>query len=167
MENLEKHTQMHTVHITHVFDAPREAVWNAWTTSESIKKWWGPRTYTCPEAKIDLRAGGKYLYAMKPQTGKIVWGGGTFTEVTKPSRLVCTDSFMDEKGRIVSPTEYGMPTDFPRELYITLTFEEQQNKTKLTLIHKGFPNEQVVSDCMIGWNESLDKLDELLQKQKK
>jgi uncharacterized protein YndB with AHSA1/START domain len=165
MENLEKGKQLHTVQFTRVFDAPRELVWNAWTNPETFKKWWGPSHYTCPEAKIDLRPGGKYLFAMKPQDGKVVWGGGTYTEVTKPSRIVCTDSFMDEKGNIVSPTEYGMTADFPRELYITLTFEEQDGKTKLTLVHKAFPTEQVATDCNTGWSESFDKLDRLLMQQ--
>lgn len=165
MENLEKSTQQHTVQITRVFDAPREAVWKALTEPESLKQWWGPTDYTCPSAKSDFRVGGKYLYAMQGPDRKIIWGGGTFTEITKPSRLSCTDSFMDEKGNIVDPSEYGMSADFNRELYVTFTLEEpSQGKTKFTLVHKEFPTEAVVEECRTGWTQSLDKLDALLKK---
>jgi uncharacterized protein YndB with AHSA1/START domain len=164
MENLEKSTQQNTVQITRVFDAPREAVWKAWTEPESMKQWWGPTDYSCPDAKIDLRVGGKTLAAMKGPDGKVIWGGGTFTEITKPSRLGYTDSFMDEKGNVVDPTVYGMPPDFNRELYVTVTFEEpSQGKTKMTLVHKEFPSRAVVDECTNGWSQSFDKLDKLLK----
>ena len=166
MENLEKHTQQNAVHITRIFDAPREALWKAWTDPESVKQWWGPTDYTCPEAKIDLRVGGKCLNAMKGPDGKVIWSGGTFTEITKPSRLKYTDSFMDEKGNVVDPTFYDMPADFARELYVTVTFEEHsQGKTKLTLIHKDFASREMVDECTAGWSQSLDKLEQLLEEQ--
>jgi uncharacterized protein YndB with AHSA1/START domain len=166
MENLERNTQQNTVNITRVFDAPREAVWKAWTDPESVKQWWGPRDYTCPAAKIDLRVGGKILNAMKGPDGKVIWGGGNFTEITKPSRLSYTDSFTDEQGNVVDPKVYDMPADFARELYVTVTFEEQgPDKTKMTLVHKPFPNKSIADDCVGGWSQSFDKLEELLEQQ--
>ena len=50
--------------ITRVFDAPRELVWKAWTEPEHFMRWWGPKGYTAPVYKVDLRVGGKYLYCM-------------------------------------------------------------------------------------------------------
>ncbi|HXL81520.1 MAG TPA: SRPBCC domain-containing protein, partial [Pyrinomonadaceae bacterium] len=51
--------------ITRFFDAPRELVWQAWTDPKQLVKWWGPKNFTAPVAKIDLRVGGKYLYCMR------------------------------------------------------------------------------------------------------
>lgn len=48
--------------ITRVFDAPREPVWKAWTEPERLRRWWGPKDYTAPVCKVDLRVGGKYLF---------------------------------------------------------------------------------------------------------
>ena len=48
--------------ITRAFDAPRELVWKAWTDPEQVKRWWGPKDFTAPFCKIDLRVRGKYLY---------------------------------------------------------------------------------------------------------
>lgn len=165
MADLDPTIQPHTVQITRTLNAPREAVWKAWTEPESIKQWWGPNTFSCPFAKTDLRIGGKYLYAMQPPEGKTMWSGGTFMEISKPSRLSYTDSFMDEKGNIVEASEYGMPEDFARILYVTVTFEEASSgNTRMTLVHKEFPSEELVRDCTQGWNECLDKMEKLLAK---
>ena len=43
--------------ITRIFDAPREVVWKAWTDPEEVIKWWGPKGFTSPVFKIDLRGG--------------------------------------------------------------------------------------------------------------
>ena len=49
--------------IRRVFDAPRKAVWKAWTDAKHFMRWWGPKGYTSPACKIDLRVGGKYLFS--------------------------------------------------------------------------------------------------------
>ncbi len=77
--------------ITRVFDAPRELVWKAWTEPERVKRWWGPKSFTTPVSKIDLRVGGKYLYCMRSPEGKDFWGTGIFREIVAPERLVMTD----------------------------------------------------------------------------
>ena len=149
--------------ITRVFDAPREAVWAAWTEPERMKRWWGPKTWTAPVARMDVREGGKYVYNMGGPDGPGVWATGTYREVVRPERLVMTDSFADEDGNIVSGDEYGMP-DFPRELLITVTFEEQDGKTKMTLRHAGVASVSATDRAMMeqGWSESFDKLAEML-----
>ncbi len=34
-------------------------VWKAWTTAEYVMKWWGPKGFTSPVCRIDLRTGGR------------------------------------------------------------------------------------------------------------
>src|SRR5712671_5866735 len=34
------------IKITRVYDAPVEAVWDAWTDPEQVAQWWGPRGFT-------------------------------------------------------------------------------------------------------------------------
>src|SRR5437773_7933520 len=67
--------------IVRVFDAPRERVWKAWTDPDRVKSWWGPRSFTAPFAKIDLRVGGKYLYCMRSPDGKDYWSTGVYREI--------------------------------------------------------------------------------------
>ena len=56
-----KDTKNQELFITRIFDAPRERVWKAWTEPDLMKRWWGPKAFTSPYCKIDLRVGGKFL----------------------------------------------------------------------------------------------------------
>ena len=150
--------------ITRIFDSPRQLVWKAWTEPERVKKWWGPKHFTAPFAKIDLRVGGEYLYDMRAPDGKDYWSKGTYKEIMAPERMVVTDSFADEKGNTVPASFYGMSPDFPLESLVTVTFEEYEvNKTKFTLRYIGLPDADFES-ARTGWNESLDKLADYLAK---
>jgi uncharacterized protein YndB with AHSA1/START domain/uncharacterized glyoxalase superfamily protein PhnB len=149
--------------ITRIFEAPRERVWSAWIEPEQIKKWWGPKTFTAPVVKVDFRVGGKYLYCMRSPDGKDYWSTGTFIEIAPPTRIVLTDSFADDKGNVVPASYYGMSADFPLESRVTLMFEDEGNKTKFTLKYDDVSKISSLKEMEQGWNESLDKLAELLK----
>lgn len=144
------------------FDAPRELVWQAWTQSERLMRWWGPKDFTAPVCKIDLRVGGKYLYCMRSAEAQDFWSTGTYREIVAPSLLVFTDSFADPEGNVVPATHYGM-AEFPLELLVTVTLEEDEDKTEMTLRHLGIPSGEMSEMCSEGWNQSFDKLAELLK----
>ena len=56
--------------ISRLFDAPRELVWKVWTDPGFVVRWWGPKNFTSPSCRIDLRVGGSYLYCMRSPEGK-------------------------------------------------------------------------------------------------
>jgi len=153
--------------ITRSFDAPRERVWQAWSDPKQVKRWWGPKIFRAPVCQIDFRIGGKYLFCMQSDEGeeawkKGIWSTGTYKEIVPLEKIVCTDSFADEKGHIVPSSHYGME-GMPEELGIELVFEEiAGEKTQMTLRHKGFPVE-MIEMCKAGWNESFDKLADSLK----
>jgi uncharacterized protein YndB with AHSA1/START domain len=146
--------------ITRVFDAPRDLVWKAWTDPEHLKRWWGPKNFTAPVSKIDLRVGGKYLSCMRGPDGKDYWSTGVYREIVPLERIVVTDSFADEKGNVVPASYYGMAGDFPLELLVKVTFEELGDKTKMVLRHEGIPSGMMRELTETGWSESFDKLAE-------
>lgn len=143
--------------ITRIFDAPREMVWKAWTEPERFKRWWGPKDFTAPFCRIDLRVGGSYLACMHSPDGKDYWSTGVYREIVKPSLLVYTDSFADEHGKVVPASHYNMGGDWPEELLVTVTLEELAGRTKMTLRHVGLPAGEMREECKEGWNQSLDK----------
>lgn len=154
--------------ITRIFDAPRALVWKAWTEPERMKAWWGPRQYTAPVLKMDIRVGGRFLGAMESSDGKRAWSKGEYKEIVPQQRLVVTDSFSDENGNTVPPSSYGMSASWPEELLLTVTFEDHDGKTRMTLRHSGLTGipEHDYQNMKQGWMESLDKLDEYLEKMK-
>src|SRR6266545_1112456 len=144
--------------IERVFDAPRERVWKAWTEPEQAKRWWGPKGFTAPVWRTDFRVGGKYLYCMRSPDGKDYWGTGVYREIVRLEKIVATDSFADAEGKVVPATHYGFREDFPRELLLTVTFEDLGGKTNMTLRHAGFPAGPDRDGAMQGWTESFEKL---------
>lgn len=151
--------------IVRFFDAPVEQVWKAWTEPERMKQWWGPKTFTTPVAKIDFRVGGKYLIDMCGPDGKDYWSTGTYKEIVPMKKIVVTDSFADEHGKIVSASYYGMDPSFPLEAEAILTFEEIGNGTKFTLKYPDLDgiNDKDLEGMQQGWNESLDKFAQILR----
>ena len=145
--------------INRVFNLPVNKVWQAWTEPEYFKKWWGPEGFTCPSSKMEARKGGKYLNCMRSPDGKEFWSTGVVEEFIPQKKLVITDSFSDAEGHIVPASEFGLAGDWPKQLLITVSFEEVgENKTKTSLRHQGIPDE-MRDECIKGWNESLDKLE--------
>jgi uncharacterized protein YndB with AHSA1/START domain len=141
-----------------MFDAPREEVWKAWTEPERLMRWWGPKDFTSPSCKMDLRVGGRYLWCMRWPDGRDNYTTGEFREIVPFERLVYTDSFADADGNVVSGSYYGMGEEFPRETLVTVTFEDAGGQTRMTLRHAGMPAGEHGDMAIEGWNESLDKL---------
>jgi uncharacterized protein YndB with AHSA1/START domain len=158
--------------IERVFDAPRELVWKAWTDPEMAKRWYGPKGFTTPHYEVDLRVGGKCLFAMQSpdfNDGKPIWSTGTYKEIVPPERFVITDSFADEHGNVVPASHYAalpgiedMGDEAPIEGLVTVTLEDLGGKTKVTLVHSGLPAGEHRDGPGEGWNEMFDKLSELV-----
>jgi len=160
------------VTIVREFDAPRELVWKMWTTPDGYKKWWGPKGFTGSVVELDFRVGGRNINCMEAlvdmgtiKKGQKMYGTGVYKEIIPLEKIVVTDSFSDEKGNVVdAASEYGMQ-GFPREMLVTVTFEDIGGKTKMTLRHSGVKDisDQDRTNMEQGWNESFDKLADALR----
>jgi uncharacterized protein YndB with AHSA1/START domain len=143
-----------TLTITRVFDAPRGLVFKAWTDPKMMTRWWGPKHFTAPLVESDARKGGKLRIHMRGPEGTIYPMHGVYHEVVEPERLVMTHFVEDDKGNVVL------------EVLSTVTFTEQDGKTKITMQAtpvKAAPEASYMLEGMSeGWNQQLDRLAELL-----
>ena len=144
--------------IVREFNAPIETVWQAWTVEEHYKKWWGPKDYTCPVCKIDLRVGGKYLFCMRSPKGNDYWTTGEYLEVSAPGKLVYTDSFSDENGNPIAPPADISSSGLPENVKVTVVLVEKERKTIMTLIHEGITADEMKQMAERIWNEAFDKM---------
>ncbi len=76
-------------------------------------------------------------------------------------RIVYSDYFTDPDGNIVPASYYGMDSDMPLETVVTVTFEEHDGKTTLTLQHVGMGGEDG-ANAKEGWSQSFEKLADYL-----
>lgn len=149
--------------ITRIFDAPLELVWKAWTDPALIQRWWGPYGFDLPTCRNDFRVGGGYLFCMRSPDGQNYWNTGIYREITPLNRIVYTDSFSDAEGNVVPASNYGLSSDYPMKTIVTVTFEELDGKTKLTLQQSEIPFGPDSESADQGWSESLDKLANILK----
>ncbi|MBM3945237.1 MAG: SRPBCC domain-containing protein [SAR202 cluster bacterium] len=160
MEKIDKAKSQLTV--TRIFDAPRELVFETFTTCEHLKNWWGPRTWPTAECAIDFRPGGVWHYCLRGPNGEEAWGKAVYRDIVRPERIVYVDQFSDRDGN----TAPGMP-----ESTIDMRFAAQGTKTKFTSVTTyASPSDlQKVLDMGVvaGFNETLDRLVELLARLQK
>ena len=161
------------VKIERVFDAPRAKVWEAWTTPDIIKKWWGPEGFSAPSIKVDLRVGGKNIYAMQGPAGsewdRVMYSSGIIKELVPQEKIVTTDYFSDADGNMIEPSKEGQDPNFPKEMTVTILFEDTDDgKTKLSIMYPK-PDTEEQMEAMLksgmkeGWSTSLDKLEKALE----
>jgi uncharacterized protein YndB with AHSA1/START domain len=95
---------------------------------------------------------------MRSPEGRDYWCKGVYREIVAPELIVSTDCFADEAGNLVQPTHYGMSSDVPAEMLLTVRLAEQAGKTRLTL-QQSLPISLARSiGAVDGWSQSLDRL---------
>lgn len=164
-------TQQQPIVITRVFDAPRDLVWRAWTEREHLLKWFSPQGMEMTHCDLDLRAGGRCHYALKPvgqPDAPAMWGLWKFIEVTAPERIVLVQSFSDADANVA---HHEMMPTWPAQIHSTATFEEKDGKTLLMirwLPVEGTPDVQRETfeggrvHVPIGWEGTFKQLDAYL-----
>lgn len=140
------------------FDAPVERVWQMWTEPEHFRAWYGPVGTTIIVVKMDVRVGGARLVCMEVETpgGRMqMWFTGEYREVVQQRRLAYTESMADEKGKVLSAAETGMPEGHPMTTEVIVELEDIDGRTKMVMTHAGIPGD---SPGAAGWIMALDKL---------
>ena len=106
--------------LVRVLDAPRDAVFAAWTDAAAFCQWFGPDEHTCTVHEMDVRDGGRARFDMTSGDGTVFTNRFDYLEIVPSERIV-----MDHGSDI---------DDDPARFRVTLTFEEQADgKTVLTL----------------------------------
>ena len=91
--------------INRTFDAPREVVWEVWTTPEHFAVWFGTDQVEMRDVTFDLRVGGSWSGVMVLPDGSEKFWHGVFLEIEEPSTLVMSISDED-----VTTEEYEIYT---------------------------------------------------------
>jgi uncharacterized protein YndB with AHSA1/START domain len=60
-----------TMVLERVIRAPASVVWGAWMNPETLPQWWGPEGFSCKTSRIDLRAGGDWVFDMIAPDGTV------------------------------------------------------------------------------------------------
>jgi uncharacterized protein YndB with AHSA1/START domain len=137
-------TEDRTLRLERTFQAPAEAVFDAWTSEEVLRRWWHTeRGWETSEAEVDLRVGGAVRVVMRdPDKDREYGGRGLYTEVDPPTRLAFTWTWDDDS----------------RETLIELDFAERDGVTTVRFTHSRLWDEEAVRSHEDGWTKLFDNL---------
>lgn len=144
------------------FDAPKERVFDAFTSADALAQWWGPRGWETTTKELSVEPGGRWHYGMKcvdesqgDWFGQTSWGLSVYETIDEPNGFTYTDYFSDELGVI----NESMP-----KTKSEMVFETVEGGTKLTstiTCESREAYDQLVNMGMLeGLSETWDRLEE-------
>jgi uncharacterized protein YndB with AHSA1/START domain len=138
--------------MTRRLKAAPAAVFAAWTDPGKLKRWWGPTTFTCPFAELDVRPGGAWRTCMVSPEGEEHWVGGVYETVDPPSRLSFTWAWDQADG------------SRGHESLVEIEFADLGGgATELRFRHSRFQDGAARDSHNMGWTSSLDDLASFLE----
>lgn len=143
-------TATQTVRLHRVLRAPPERVYRAFLDPDAMVKWLPPHGFTAKVHEMDARVGGQHRMSFTNfSTGQSHAFGGTYLELVPGERLRYTDRF-DDPG-------------LPGEMQVTVTLQPVLVGTELHVVQEGIPAVIPAAACMLGWQESLALLAQLVE----
>lgn len=148
---------MHAGRLTlrQTFDAPPEAVFEAFVSAEALREWWSPEGYAAVEVQVDARVGGRYSVVMRSHAGSdTVYVRGVFREISRPHRLVFTHMF-EYRGSSAPFASVGLAG---HETLVTVEFIARGARTELVLMQEQIPSPGAEHMLQVGWQGILANL---------
>jgi len=143
------------ISITRVYDAPVQAVWEAWTDPDQVAQWWGPRGFTLTTHSRELRPEGIWHYTMHGPDG-VDYPNKTFYHVVEKYQKLVYD--------------HGGYDDRPPLFRVTVLFSESEGKTAMRMTMTLPSAEEAESTRKFiraaGGNATWDRLAEFLDETK-
>ena len=137
--------------ITRTFQAPADLVYQAMTTPEHVRRWWGAGHGEVTTCDIDLRVGGAWRFVLTQPDGSEVAFSGEYLELDPPGRTVHTERY----EAVPAPPST-----------ITTTYDEHDGVTTMRALCRYDSKETrdavVASGMESGMNSSYDAIDALL-----
>jgi uncharacterized protein YndB with AHSA1/START domain len=145
---IENDTADREIIITRLINAPRELVFEAWTDSKHLDKWWGPNDFTTTTHEFEFKPGGTWRLTMHHPVYGDFPNTIVFDQIVRPELIVYTN--------------VGAFQSF-------VTFTERNGKTELVM--RGVFNsvaelrESVEKyEAIEGGNQTLERLEAYLAK---
>ena len=149
--------QKNTLTIKREFLGDRQLVWDCYTKSELLDRWFAPKPLTTKTKSMDFREGGHWHYAMVEPNGTEYWGYTAYVKIKPIDYYTSLDAFSNADAEINE--------DLPRaEWLVTFTDKGENALVETVVTYKSLSDlEQVIQMGMEqGTVATMEKLDELL-----
>jgi uncharacterized protein YndB with AHSA1/START domain len=141
--------------LTRLIDAPRAALFKAWTDPEILPKWFCPLPWTVSKAELDVRPGGASCIVMNGPNGEVFPNRGIYLEVVENEKIVFTDAFVAAWEPSEKPFMVGI-----------ITFEDEAGQTRYTARVRHWTvadyEDHQKRGFEAGWGKATDQLEALV-----
>lgn len=139
-----------TVRFHRVFATTPEKVYRAFLDAAALAKWLPPYGFTANVHHLDAKVGGSHRASFTNFTnGQSHSFGGEYLEIVPNERLVYTDRFDDK--------------NLPGEMIVTVQLRAVSCGTEINITQEGIPPLIPVEQCVLGWQQSLEQLQRLVE----
>lgn len=155
--------------IKRTYKAPKSLVYKAWAEAERIEQWWGPIGCSLRMITLSFQKQGIFHYCFTSPDGLKMWGKFVYMDIEHNSKIVFKNSFADENANSIRAP---FNDNWPIEILNTITFEELEGETTMTL--HSFPlNATAVEintfnenkeNMLLGFKSTFDRLEDYLLK---
>ena len=138
------------VSLHRVVTAPPEKVFRAFTAANAMASWIPPYGFLCEVHSMEVKIGGSFKMSfINFTTGNGHSFGGTYLDVKPNEFLKYTDTFDDP--------------NLPGEMTTSVWLKEVSCGTEIKILQENIPEMIPTEMCYLGWQESLEKLKNLVE----
>jgi uncharacterized protein YndB with AHSA1/START domain len=139
-----------SVSLHRVLKASPEKVYRAFTESNAMAAWLPPYGFLCTVHEMDPKVGGTYRMSFHNfSTGNGHSFGGKYLELRPNEFLKYIDQFEDP--------------NLPGEMMTSVWLQKVSVGKDIKIVQEGIPSAIPVEMCYLGWQESLEKLANLVE----
>lgn len=139
-----------TVSLHRVIKASPEKVFRAFADPITHSSWLPPYGFVCSVQQMDFKVGGKFKMTFTNfSTGNSHSFGGEYLEIKVNEFIKYNDKFDDPA--------------LPGEITTTIWLNKVLCGTELKIVQEGIPEVIPVEMCYLGWQESLEKMKNLVE----
>ena len=139
-----------SISLHRVLKASPEKIYRAFTDANAMASWIPPYGFLCVVHSMDVKTGGNYRMSfINFSTGNGHSFGGTYIELKPNEFIKYTDKFEDP--------------NLPGEMTTSIWLKKVICGTELKIVQEGIPPAIPTEMCYLGWQESLDKLKNLVE----
>ena len=133
-----------------VLRATPERVYRAFIDPDALVKWLPPHGFTGKVHHMDARVGGSYRMSFTNFTSTgVIHSAANIVELVPNERIRWTDRFDDP--------------NLPGEMTVTVRLKKVSVGTEVHIAQEGIPDAIPAEACVLGWQESLTLLTQLVE----
>ena len=139
-----------SVTLHRVVKATPEKVYRAFTDANALASWLPPYGYLCVVNQLEARVNGSYkMKFINFSTGNGHSFGGHYLELRPNEFIKYTDKFDDP--------------NLPGDMITSVWLKKVSVGTELKIVQENIPSVIPAEMCYLGWQQSLDKLIQLVE----